>query len=113
MAHGTLLDAHLLALLDAHGSGKLTYAWYVKDPGKDSFSKSSVTKATYETTMTAAKDGRQVYCVVKDSAGKKVTSNTVTLTTVPKLMITTQPQYGRPAKEVENSHDKPLNKDAV
>ena len=23
VAHGTLLDAHLLALLDAHGSGKL------------------------------------------------------------------------------------------
>ena len=64
--------------IKASGSG-LKYTWYIKDPGKSSFSKSSITTSTYSCTMTKAKSGRQIYCVVSDSSGKKVTSNTVTL----------------------------------
>ena len=67
--------------LKATGSG-LKYTWYIKDPGKSSFSKSSTTTSTYSCTMTKAKSGRQIYCVVSDSSGKKVTSNTVTLSVI-------------------------------
>ena len=62
----------------ASGEG-LTYTWYVLDPGKSEYVKSSITKSTYGFTMTAAKDGRKVYCVVKDANGSSVKSNTVTL----------------------------------
>ena len=62
----------------ASGDG-LKYQWYIKNAGKDKFSKSSVTKATYSTKMTDKAAGRQVYCVVTDAYGKKVQSKTVTL----------------------------------
>ena len=62
----------------AIGDG-LTYQWYLKNPGKTEFGQSSVTKAAYSTTMTAAADGRQLYCVVTDANGDSVTSNTVTI----------------------------------
>ena len=62
----------------AVGDG-LTYQWYIKNPGKDSYSKSSVTSATYSCKMTDAADGRRVYCVVTDAYGKTAKSNTVTL----------------------------------
>ena len=62
----------------ASGDG-LKYQWYIKNAGKDKFSKSSVTKASYSTKMTDKSAGRQVYCVVTDAYGKKVQSKTVTL----------------------------------
>lgn len=58
---------------------ELTYTWYFKNEGSSKFSKSSITKATYSVKMSDKADGRQVYCVVTDKYGKKVTSNTVTL----------------------------------
>ena len=74
----------------ASGDG-LTYQWYLKNPGRTAFSESSVTKAAYSCKMSAAADGRQLYCVVTDSSGVSVTSDTVTLTmTGPK--ITVQPK---------------------
>jgi hypothetical protein len=62
----------------AAGDG-ITYQWYIKNPGKTKFSKSSVTSATYSCKMSEKADGRQVYCVVTDKYGKTVKSNTVTL----------------------------------
>lgn len=64
--------------LKAAGDG-LTYQWYIKNPGKDSFSKSSVTSATYSCKMSEKADGREVYCVVKDQYGKTAKSTIVTL----------------------------------
>lgn len=75
----------------ARGDG-LTYQWYVKDPGKDEYSKSSNTTATYSVKMTAAKSGRKVYCVIKDAMGNKLKTKTVTLTASTELKITTQPK---------------------
>lgn len=74
----------------AQGDG-LKYQWYVKNPGMKGYVKSSIKDKTYSYTMTAAKDGRKVYCVVKDKYGKKVTSNKVTLTTPTGPKITEQP----------------------
>ena len=75
----------------AHGVG-LTYQWYVKDPGSSSFTKSSITKKTYSISMTEAKSGRQVYCIVKDSSGNSVKTRTATLWANIPLAIVTQPK---------------------
>ncbi len=84
----------------AVGDG-LTYTWYIKDPGASKFSKSSVTSATYSFRMSAAKSGRQAYCVIKDKYGNSVTTETVYMRS--KAAITTQPkttyaQLGKVAK---------------
>ncbi|MBP3387587.1 MAG: hypothetical protein J6L23_03525, partial [Clostridia bacterium] len=63
----------------ATGEG-LTYTWYYTSNGKTTeFYKSSVTGATYSTTMDATRDGRKVYCVITDKYGNTVKTNTVTL----------------------------------
>ena len=70
--------ATVKASVTATGDG-LSYTWYYKNKGATSFSKSSIAKATYATTMSSAVNGRQVYCVVKDKYGNSVKSSTVTL----------------------------------
>ena len=72
------------------GTG-LKYRWYVKDPGKDSFARSSVTKATYSFKLSKAKSGRQVYCVITDKYGNSVQTETVTLKRKVTAKITGQP----------------------
>ncbi len=77
--------------VEARGSG-LTYEWYVKDPGATKFTKSStaVTK-TYSVNLTAARNGRQLYCVVSDAYGNSETTDTVTLNIHEELRIVSQP----------------------
>ncbi len=79
------------ASVTAVGEG-LTYQWYVKNKNATTFSKSSITKNTYSVTMSDTVDGRQVYCVVTNKNGAKVTSETVTLNKFIPLSITTQPK---------------------
>ena len=76
--------------VDATGDG-LTYQWYIKNRSTTKFSKSSVTKATYSTTMSDTVDGRQVYCVVADQYGYEATSAIVTLYKYTPLAIVTEP----------------------
>ena len=57
----------------------LSYQWYIKNAGQQSFSKSSVTKTTYKVTMNEKSDGRQVYCVITDKDGNTVQTKTATL----------------------------------
>ncbi|MBQ1362783.1 MAG: hypothetical protein IIY43_07010, partial [Oscillospiraceae bacterium] len=64
--------------IEAYGSG-LTYQWYFKDAGSSSFTKSSCKTAAYTTPMNADRNGRQIYCVVTDSASNTVKTITVTL----------------------------------
>ena len=65
--------------IKAVGDG-LKYEWYYKNDGDSSFTKStSDTSNTYSVKMTAARDGRKVYCKVTDKYGNTVKSNTVTL----------------------------------
>ncbi len=66
------------ATVAASGTG-LTYQWYFKNPGSNTFTKSGSKTATYSATLTEANSGRQLYCVIKDSLGNSVTSNTVTM----------------------------------
>ena len=66
--------------VEAVGEG-LTYAWYYKNPGSKSFKLTTTfTGNTYTAEMSAARDGRQVYCVVTDKYGNSVQTDTVTMT---------------------------------
>ena len=62
----------------AKGNG-LRYQWYLKNVGQTKFSKSSITKSVYTTTMNDKSAGRQVYCVITDKDGNKLQTKTVTL----------------------------------
>ena len=71
----------------ASGDG-LTWQWYLKNPGRTSFSMSSVTRASYSVKMSPAADGRQLYCVVTDRYGNSVQTGVVTLTMAgPKITV--------------------------
>ena len=84
--------------LKAAGDG-LKYQWYMKNAGASKFTKSSITKATYTTTMSDAANGRSIYCIVTDKYGKTDKSKTVTLTKKnDSLTITKQPQSTSAAK---------------
>ena len=78
--------------VEATGEG-LTYEWYYAGSGSDKFTKTTSFKSnTYSVTMTEARNGRRVYCVITDAAGNSVTSNIVTLRMVStQLAITKQP----------------------
>ena len=64
--------------VEAEGDG-LTYAWYYAKAGSTKFTKSSTTKKTYSTTMNADRDGRQLYCIVKDAYGQKIKTDVVSI----------------------------------
>ena len=66
----------------ADGEG-LTYQWYGRDPGQQSFWRSSLKTDTYSVKMVPSKSGREVYCVVTDKYGRTVTSDVATLTMAP------------------------------
>jgi len=76
----------------ATGDG-LTYTWYFKNAGSTRFSRSnsSTSNEYYIPAMTASRDGRQLYCIVKDQYGNECTTDTVTLTMIEPIIITRQP----------------------
>ena len=77
----------------AQGEG-LKYQWYFRNEGASSFSKSSVTDSTYDDVMTKARMNRQVYCVITDSHGNSVTTDTASLIALKSvdLAITKEPE---------------------
>jgi len=79
------------ATVEARGEG-LVYQWYVKAKTATKFSKSSVTKATYSTTMSDAVDGRQIYCVITDKYGNSMQTRTATISKPAVLAIVTEPE---------------------
>ncbi len=83
--------------VEAAGDG-LTYQWWVKTAAGTRFNKSSITGATYSVTLTSARNGNQVYCVVTDAYGNTEQTDTVTMTAAAELAIVTQPaDYTGPA----------------
>jgi len=64
--------------VEAEGVG-LTYAWMFHDRGINGFKASSVQQSTYSVSMTAARDGRELYCVIRDVNGAQVITNVVTI----------------------------------
>ena len=85
------LGDSLTLSLKASGDG-LTYQWYFKKVGQTTFSPwNGHTKASETCMPNASWDGIQLYCVIKDSAGYSVTSDTVTVTVNSPIIITRQP----------------------
>ncbi len=77
--------------VSAKGEG-LTYAWYYKDKGSDTFKLTTTFKgSSYSSTMTAARDGRQVYCVITDEYGCSVRTNTVSMIMGVPVSVVRQP----------------------
>ena len=66
----------------AEGTG-LTYQWYLRDPGSERWSRSSIRTDTYSVAMIPEKSGREVYCVITDKYGNSVTTERATLTLTP------------------------------
>ena len=71
----------------------LKYQWYYRDTGAKNFSRSSIKESTYTITMTEARASREVYCVVTDTYGNRVVTDTATLRLAvnEELEILTQP----------------------
>ena len=77
--------------LDVQGDG-LTYRWYYSDDNGAFFKPTATfTDNFYSVTMTAARDGRQVYCVITDVYGNEIKTDVVTLRMTHPVQITKQP----------------------
>jgi hypothetical protein len=63
----------------AEGDG-LTYAWYYRCAGETAFRASACAGDTFSTVMSGDLHGCEVYCVITDTAGNSVTSETAVLT---------------------------------
>jgi len=72
--------------VEAEGEG-LKYQWYFRNKGSDKWSKSGVRDNSYDDVMTKARAGREVYCVITDSAGNRVTTEVAKLIAVPKVEL--------------------------
>ncbi|MBR4693152.1 MAG: hypothetical protein IKP17_10395 [Oscillospiraceae bacterium] len=81
--------------VEATGTG-LTYQWYVKNRTATKFSKSSITSAAYSVTLTEDNSGRQLYCVVTDSHGNTVKTNTVSMTVAAPMSVGDLSDYTGP-----------------
>lgn len=81
-----------IAATSTSSTDVLKYTWYYKDVSMNAFAKSSIVSSTYQFPVTAARNGRQVYCVVSNRYGKTVKSNVVTMRAKTPLTITEQPQ---------------------
>ena len=76
----------------AQGKG-LKYQWQAYKSGTwINLNMGGSNTATFTVDALASRNGYKFRCVVTDSTGKSVTSNTVTLTVTPALAITTQPK---------------------
>lgn len=81
----------------ATGDG-LTYQWYFANAGSSSFSKASITSASYSVTMSSSRAGRRVYCVVTNANGDTLKSDTATLNMQQPVKITSQPKNASAAE---------------
>ena len=94
------------ATVEAEGDG-LTYQWYIKNPKEEKFTASSITDATYSVHMTAAKSGRQAYCIVTDQYGNSEQSDTITLFLIePTAAPTAEPAHEHSWVPADCTHPK-------
>ena len=77
----------------AQGEG-LRYQWYFKNAGSEQWHTSGVKDNTYDDVMTTARMNRQVYCVITDSHGNSVITDTASLIALKSvdLAVTKQPE---------------------
>ena len=58
---------------------ELSYQWYIRNQGSETWSRSSITGDTYSVEMNASRNGRELYCVVTDKYGAVARTETVTI----------------------------------
>lgn len=76
----------------AEGIG-LTYQWYFRKQGQSSFSKwKGRTHATESVTPNATWDMIQLYCVIEDSVGNKISTNPIVISFIKAIQLTRQPE---------------------
>ena len=68
--------------VSAYGDG-LTYQWWAAAPGSDTFEKTEATESTYTMAVDWNSVGLQAYCVITDSKGNVLQSETATVTKLP------------------------------
>jgi len=84
--------------VEVSGKAPYTFRWYRKLQGESSFKKVAETKASksfsnqYYISLTEENHGAQYYCVIEDTYGQKVKSETGTLEIVGEMVITKQPE---------------------
>ena len=88
---GATVGSTVKTSVTATGDG-LKYQWYYANPGSAKFKKSTATSRTYSAKMTSKISGRKVYCIITDTYGNKLKTNTVTLKIAKQLKITVQPE---------------------
>ena len=80
---------------EATGDG-LTYQWYFKNPGKDTWTRSSLKGTGYSVLITKSKSGREVKCIITDRYGNTAETEPATLYYAApagyELKITNQPR---------------------
>jgi len=69
--------------VEAEGDG-ISYQWYFRNAGSEKWSKSGVKDNTYDDVMNKTRANREVYCVIKDSYGNKIVTDTVKLVLITK-----------------------------
>lgn len=87
-----LIGEKATIFVEAQGDGP-SYQWYYRDLPSGSLTKSTITKSVYTLTVKASNVNRELYCVITDAHGNKVTTETVKLLQPlnPKLEIIRQP----------------------
>ena len=73
--------------VNAEGEG-LSYSWYYKDSWENAFQRSNTAKGnTYTAEMSAARNGRQIYCVIANRYGDTLQTAIATLRMIPKTAV--------------------------
>ncbi|MCD8325710.1 MAG: hypothetical protein LUC90_03190 [Lachnospiraceae bacterium] len=76
----TVANAGDKATLTVEAEGDdLSYCWYYKNPGSSIFKESGIYTSSVTVSVTTARDGREMYCLITDMNGNSVVTNTVTL----------------------------------
>ena len=57
----------------------LTYLWFYRNKGKVNWVNTNITTASYSIEMSSLRNGREVYCLITDSAGNSVNTDVVTM----------------------------------
>lgn len=87
------LGERFCVTVEAQGDG-LKYTWYWRTKGQERWNTSGQKDNTYDDVMNASRHNREVYCVIADAFGNRVTSDIALITgeATVELEITKQPE---------------------
>ncbi|MCD8378873.1 MAG: hypothetical protein LUC95_00785, partial [Lachnospiraceae bacterium] len=86
----------------------LSYNWYYKNPGNSTFTDAKTYTASTTIRVTAARNGREMYCVITDANGNSVTTDTITLSIQESQETTVVSVSESESVSAESVEEKPL-----